>query len=85
MAKNMRVVLDRKGVKELLKSAEMQEACQAQADAVISRAGNGYASDAHRTKERVIINVWPDTFLARQDNAGNNTLLKALRGNGGGR
>lgn len=84
MAKKVRIELDRGGIKALLQSAEVQAACQAQADACMARSGGGYASAAHKSDQRVIVNVWPDSAEARRENAKNNTLLKALRRNGGG-
>lgn len=78
MAK-VRVKLNRSGVKALLKSAEMKAVCEEHANAVKARCGDGYESDAHFTKERVIVNVWPSSAKARQDNARNNTILKALK------
>lgn len=78
MAK-VKVVLNRSGVRELLRSREMKAACADQARAVCARCGTGYTTDTYTGQNRVNAMVWPDTTEARRDNAENNTLLKALK------
>lgn len=78
MAK-IRVKLNRSGVKALLKSAEMKTICKEHADAIRARCGDGYESDSYTGKNRVNAMVWPSSAKARQDNANNNTILKALK------
>ncbi len=39
---NLKVVLNRSGVKELMKSEEMMAICQELADNALSQCGNGY-------------------------------------------
>lgn len=78
MAK-VRVKLNRSGVKALLKSAEMKALCKEHADAIRARCGDGYESDSYTGKNRVNAMVWPSSGKARQDNARNNTILKALK------
>ena len=58
MAK-VRVVLNRKGVRELLKSDAMAQACKEQADAIKNRCGDGYESDVYTGKNRANAMVWP--------------------------
>lgn len=78
MAK-VKVVLNRSGVRALLKSEEMKAACAQEARTVCDRCGTGYATDTYTGKSRVNAMVWADTAEARQDNAENNTILKALK------
>ena len=80
MSKNVEIVLNSAGIRELLKSAEIEAACKEQADAVASRAGDGYIVDTYVGKTRVNAMVTADTYAARRDNLKNNTLLKALGG-----
>lgn len=80
MSKNVEIVLNGAGIRELLKSAEIEAVCKEQADAVASRAGDGYTVDTHVGKTRVNAMVTADTYAARRDNLKNNTLLKALGG-----
>lgn len=78
MSKKVTVKLNRAGVRELLKSPEIAEACKAQADAVADRAGDGYAVEQRDYPERTRYVVSAETDEARRDNLKNNTLLKAL-------
>ena len=72
--------LNRSGVRELMKSAEMLEICTEYANDVRYRAGEGYEVSQHIGKNRVNASVMAVTRSARQDNFDNNTLLKALGG-----
>lgn len=75
----VKVKLNRKGVRELLKSAEMLSACHEVAEEVANRAGDGYGvEDYPNGKTRVNVSVRTITADAVRDNAKNNTLLKAL-------
>lgn len=79
MSKKIKVELYSGGIRNLLKSDELKQACQTQADAVMARAGGGYEAEAHLSDQRVIVNVWPESAKARRENSKNNTLLKSLR------
>lgn len=77
--KNVKVILKRKGVRELLKSPEILAACHEAAEGVANRAGDGYeVSDYPNGKNRANASVRPVTAKAYRDNMKNNTLLKAL-------
>lgn len=78
MAK-VRVVLNRSGVRELLKSDAMAQACKEQANAIKNRCGDGYESDVYTGKNRVNAMVWPESAKARQDNSHDNTILRRLK------
>lgn len=80
MSKNVEIVLNSAGIRELLKSAEIEAVCRDQAEAVANRAGAGYKVDTHVGKTRVNAMVSTDTKEAYRDNLKNNTLLKALGG-----
>lgn len=69
-------VLDRKGVRELLQSDEIMQACAESAQQVKALAGTGY--DVHVGKTRVNVSV--ETTEAEARNYSDNTLLKALYG-----
>lgn len=77
MAK-VRIELDTKAVGALLRGPEVQAMLESQGAAVSKNAGTGYSSRTHNTGQRHICNVYAATQEARQDNAQNNTLLKAL-------
>ena len=77
---NVKIVLNSKGVKELLKSQEMEEACMEHANKILSKVGEGYSATTHAGKNRVNVSVGTETYEAMKDNYENNTLLKSLRG-----
>lgn len=72
--------LNRKGVRELLRSQEAMNICVEYATAVQGRAGEGYEVTTRVGRNRVNASVHADTYLSRKDNYENNTLLKALGG-----
>ncbi|MBP3891469.1 MAG: hypothetical protein J6D29_04780 [Solobacterium sp.] len=71
--------LNREGVAELMKSAEMQEVINEYANNVVSRAGEGYDSQMYIGGTRCKAVVKAVSKQAIKDNLNNNTLLKALR------
>lgn len=75
MAK-LRVKLNRKGVRELLKSQEIMDECVRIAREKADEAGEGYEADGgYVGKTRASAMVWPSSTAARSDNYRNNTLL----------
>lgn len=78
MAANIRFELNPAGVRELLKSQEMQDVLVSYAGKVASRAGSGY--DVYVGRNRANVSVHTGTPEAAQDNYDNNTLEKAVRG-----
>lgn len=80
MAK-MRIKLKRRGVRELLKSAEIMDECVRIAQEKANEAGGGYEADCgYVGKTRASAIVYPSSAKARQDNYHNNTLLKTFGG-----
>ena len=79
MGKHVEFKLNRSGVRELLKSAEMRAIVGQQASAKAAAAGEGYASEVHTGRNRVYANIYPDTDEAREDNWDHNTLEKVIR------
>lgn len=72
---NMKFVLDRKGVGELLKSDEMTSVLEGYARSISARAGDDYEAKVMPT--RVIVR--PKNENGEKDNSENNTLLKSMR------
>ena len=70
--------LNRAGVGKLLRSQEMMGVCEEFANGIRSKCGEGYEVTTHRGKGRVNASVYAKTVEARQENAENNTLLKAM-------
>lgn len=76
---NVRVVLNRKGIRELLQSKEITEAVAEACESVSKRAGSGYTYNTQTGKNRAVGRVYAYNRKAVSDNYKNNTLLKALK------
>lgn len=74
-----RVVLNSKGIREMLLSDEIAAVLEEQAEAIEGRCGAGYAHDVYKTPGRVVASVYADTIEAVKDNLANNTILRALK------
>lgn len=77
MSKNFK--LNRAGVRELMRSQEMQNLLQEKASQIRGRCGDGYEQDMVVGKNRVNVMVWAESAQAKQENSQNNTILKAVR------
>lgn len=73
---NVRIVLDRAGVGEVLKSKGAAAVCNEYMRTVISRLPDGYETE-NRVTDRAVSVVYAATANARRDNSKNNSLLKA--------
>lgn len=80
MADKFKFKLNAAGVKELLKSQEMEEIVGSYASDVAGRAGAGYETDTKTMGTRVIASVFTTDPECVRDNYENNTLWKAVRG-----
>ena len=79
MAK-VRIELNRAGVREMMRSAEMQGVLEEVASPVMTRLGAGYGQDSRVGKNRCNVSIHADSEEAKRDNMENNTLLKAVSG-----
>lgn len=68
--------LNEEGVRQLMRSPEMQAVLKSRADTVKGRCGEGY--DAYVAQTRAVAVVETSTPEAYRNNSENNTLLKAL-------
>ena len=75
----MRFKLNRKGVRELLRSQEMEGICKEYAERALERLGDGYEADTHVGPNRVNAMVSASTYKARRENSKDKTILKAVR------
>ena len=81
MADNLRVELNSPGIRELLCSSEMMEACAKEARSIQKRAGKGYEISKYTGASRVNVSVYADTDEAASKNKGDqNELLRAVNG-----
>lgn len=78
----VRLELNRAGVRELLRSPEMQAVLKARADTVKDRCGDGYESYVAQTRAVAVVET--ATPEAYNDNSAHNTLLKAVSSRRGG-
>lgn len=70
--------LNRSGVRELMKSTEMQSVLTSYASNIRNRCGNGYEQDIFVGQNRANAMITASSFKAKRDNLKNNTLLKAV-------
>ena len=76
---SVKVVLNKKGVSELLFSREMEAVVKERADDAVSSLGEGYEAYTMRGHDRVQAGVRAASYAARKDNLEHNTILKALK------
>jgi len=77
---NFKFELNRSGVRDLLRSDEMQALLSEKASAIRNRCGDGFDQDIMVGKNRANAMVWADSFEAKRKNMRENTILKAVRG-----
>jgi hypothetical protein len=77
MSNLQKFVLNRAGVRELMKSQEMIDVLTEFAGQVATNAGEGYS--VHTGPNRANVSVATDTDEAYYDNLDNNTLEKSIR------
>lgn len=79
MSKNKtRFELNRQGVRELMRSKEMEEIVSNHAKSAQTRLGSGYSTDTYTGNNRVNAMVFAETAEAQKDNLENNSLLKKV-------
>lgn len=78
MSKSIEIELNSAGIREMLRSDEMQALLGEKAAAIAGRCGDGYESDVYMTPGRAIASVFTATPEAARDNSKNNTILRNL-------
>ncbi len=78
MADNLKVTLNRSGVRQLLRSQEMMNLCTKYAYTAQAKLGEGYEVSYMTGKNRVNAEVAAVSDAAIRENQENNTILKAL-------
>ena len=76
---DVRIKLNKAGVRELLRSEEMKALCEEHTNAALSRLGPGYEVTTMTGKNRVNAEIAAVSYKAKRENMKNNTILKALR------
>ena len=77
------VQLNRKGVGDLLKSAEVQADLLRRAEAIAAAAGPGYVADAAIGHDRAYAIARTGDIESQREEATNHALLRALHAGGG--
>ena len=78
MAK-VKIILNKAGVRELLKSQEAGNMCMEYANQVQERAGQHYKAEPRRYPERTGAAVFPSDSEGFYENLRNNTLVRSLK------
>lgn len=77
---DVKIVLDKEGVRELLCSEEAKALCKEYADNALAQLGAGHEVTTWTGPNRVNASVRATTYLTRKENSENNTILKAVTG-----
>lgn len=80
MSKKFDFELNKKGVRELLRSQGAMDVCCKYADRALKKLGDGHEVTTRVGVNRVNAEVRATTFKARKENYDENTILKAVRG-----
>lgn len=71
-------VIHKNGVKDLLKSQEMQDMLATKAAGIAARAGDGFTSGVRVGTDRARAYVLPETYVARRRQAKHHLLERAV-------
>lgn len=77
---DVKIVLDKEGIRELLRSEEAKALCKEYADNALAQLGAGHEVTTWTGPNRVNASVRATTYLTRKENLENNTILKAVTG-----
>lgn len=81
MGQNLKVELNGSGIRSMLRSQEVMEACSKEAEKIRKRAGEGYEISEFTGTNRVNVSVYADSDQSISKNRGDkNELLKAVKG-----
>lgn len=75
----VKIKLNRPGVRKLMRSQEMQNSLNKIAFAAASRLGEGYEARYYTAKTRAVAEVAAVSQQARKENSDTNSILKALK------
>lgn len=74
----MKFELNRAGVRDLLRSEEVQSMLVAEAEARTASLGDGYAVDTMIGKNRINVRITAESREAQAENLRDNTLLQVI-------
>lgn len=79
MNNKLKFQLNRAGVRELMRSEEMQKILEGYASDIRGRCGEDFEQDLRVGKNRANAMVYTNTIRGKRRNLRDNTLLKALK------
>ena len=74
----VRIKLNSAGIRQMLKSEEMQAAVEAEASRRAEGLGEGYTVNTYVGRNRCNAEIRAESYQARKDNLRNNTLLRVI-------
>lgn len=74
----IKVELNSEGVREMLKSPEVEKMCMDIANSAVAKLGADYKAEARHYPERTAAVVLPTTYQAKKDAMEHSVILKAL-------
>lgn len=78
MAETFRFELDREGVRELLRSGEVLEMLEREAESRVASLGAGYTTDSYIGQNRCNVRIMAESEEAIRENLESNTLLQVI-------
>lgn len=75
---SLKIELDSAGIQALLKSQEIVDVLQEQADNIRAQLGDQYQTSQHIGKTRANVSVYTEDPDALRNNSEHNTMLKAM-------
>lgn len=78
VVKSIRVKLNPAGIRALLQSQELTADLERRGERIADAAGEGHEVTVTQNRDRTVVFVRASTFEAKQSNAENNDLLRAI-------
>ena len=79
MSEKLQIILNSEGIRELLKSLEIENVLEELADNIQRRAGEEFDTETTIGKNRVNVKIKPSSPRAYYSNLKHDTLIKALK------
>lgn len=78
MSKYSKIVLNRSGVRQLMRSDEMEQICKELAYEAKAKLGDGYAVSSMKGKNRANASIIAVSKKAKKESKKHNTIIKAV-------
>ncbi len=70
--------LNRAGVRELLRSEEVRQMLEAEAEGRVASLGDGYTTNTLAGRNRINVRIVAESKAAQKENLNDNTLLQSI-------